>query len=272
MSVAPSFAPPFVSLTTDFGAAYTAICAGVVHTIAPGATVLVLSDEVRPYAVAEGAMLLVQALPYLPVGVHVGVVDPGVGTPRRPLAVETGRGDVLVGPDNGLLVPAAEELGGVVRAHALENPAYRLPRVSSTFHGRDIFSPAAAHLAGGADIAAFGPRVAPLPLDVAPPRAEDGVLTAAYLYTDRFGSVVVNAGPDDLAAALGPVAFGAALEVSWPGRAARVTFAETFGSVPVGEPLLLTDSSGRLGFAVNQGSAAERFGFRGEAVAVRLAD
>lgn len=102
---------------------------------------LVLSDEITPFDVREGAMLLRQALPYFPVGVHVGIVDPGVGTPRLPLAIETGRGDVLVGPDNGLLVPAAGRLGGVVRAHALENPAYRLPEVSASFHGRDVFSP-----------------------------------------------------------------------------------------------------------------------------------
>jgi S-adenosylmethionine hydrolase len=98
---------PFVSLTTDFGAAYTAVCAGVVYRIAPSANVLVLSDEVTPYAIVEGAMLLQQALPYLPVGVHVGVVDPGVGTPRLPVALVTGRGDVLIGPDNGLLLLAA---------------------------------------------------------------------------------------------------------------------------------------------------------------------
>ena len=134
---------PFVSLATDFGAAYTAICAGVVHTIAPDANVLVLSDEITPYGVREGAMLLRQALPYLPLGVHVGIVDPGVGTSRRPVAIATGRGDVLVGPDNGLLVPAAEALGGVVGAHVLENPEYRLPSVSASFHGRDVFSPAA---------------------------------------------------------------------------------------------------------------------------------
>ncbi|WP_262403681.1 S-adenosyl-l-methionine hydroxide adenosyltransferase family protein [Actinomadura sp. CNU-125] len=132
---------PFISLATDFGAAYTGICAGVMYGIVPDANVLVLSDEITPFDVREGAMLLRQALPYLPVGVHVGIVDPGVGTPRRPVAVRTGRGDVLVGPDNGLLVPAAETLGGIVAAHELENPAHRLPSVSASFHGRDVFSP-----------------------------------------------------------------------------------------------------------------------------------
>ncbi|GAA0576351.1 SAM hydrolase/SAM-dependent halogenase family protein [Actinomadura livida] len=266
---------PFVSLATDFGAAYTAICAGVVYTVAPAANVLVLSDEITPFGVREGAMLLRQALPYLPAGVHVGIVDPGVGTSRRPVAIETGRGDVLVGPDNGLLAPAADALGGAVRAHALENPAYRLPAVSASFHGRDIFSPAAGHLAAGVDLADFGPPVEPLPLDVPSPLAGDGELTAPVLYTDRFGSVILGAGPDDLTAAFGPLPRGTPLDVVWgapaPGSA-RATFEETFGSVAPGEPLVWIDSSGRLGLAVNQGSAAEVLGLAGaESVTLRRA-
>ncbi|TDD73586.1 SAM hydrolase/SAM-dependent halogenase family protein [Actinomadura rubrisoli] len=285
-------ARPFVSLATDFGAAYTAICAGVVSTIAPDANVLVLSDEIAPYAVAEGAMLLRQALPYLPIGVHVGIVDPGVGTSRRPVAVETGRGDVLVGPDNGLLVPAAGELGGAVRARCLEDPAYRLPSVSTTFHGRDVFSPAAAHLALGVDMARLGPAVAPadlLPLDVPAPVVRDGALTAAVLYADRFGSLILHADEDDLVGALGPLAYGTPLELSGvadsgtdggatvgsgtgSGANVGVTFEETFGSVDAGEPLMWIDSSGQLGLAVNQGSAAERFGLgSGSTVTVRTA-
>ncbi len=255
---------PFVSLATDFGAAYTAICAGVVHTIAPDANVLVLSDEITPYGVREGAMLLRQALPYLPLGVHVGIVDPGVGTSRRPVAIATGRGDVLVGPDNGLLVPAAEALGGVVGVHVLENPEYRLPSVSASFHGRDVFSPAAGHLAAGAAAPAdFGPPVEPLPLDVPPPVAGDGELTAPVMYIDRFGSLILGAEPGDLTAALGPLPHGTPLDVLWeapePGSA-RVTFEETFGAVAPGEPLVWVDSSGLLGLAVNQGSAAAAFG------------
>lgn len=257
---------PFVSLATDFGAAYTAICAGVVYSIAPSANVLVLSDEITPFDIREGAMLLRQALPYLPVGVHTGIVDPGVGTPRLPVAIETGRGDVLVGPDNGLLVPAAEKLGGVVRAHALENPAYRLPEVSASFHGRDIFSPAAAHLAAGVAVTDLGSPVEPLPLDVPPPSAGGGELTVPVLYTDRFGSLVLGAERADLTAAFGDLPPGTPLDVAWtvptPGTA-RVTFEETFGGVATGEPLLWIDSSGWLGLAVNQGSAAETFGLAG---------
>ncbi|GLW62551.1 hypothetical protein Arub01_07950 [Actinomadura rubrobrunea] len=261
---------PFVSLTTDFGASYTAICAGVIYSITPSANVLVLSDEVTPYAVVEGAMLLRQALPYLPVGVHVGIVDPGVGTSRRPVAVVTGRGDVLVGPDNGLLPPAAEVLGGAVHAYELVEPAYRLPEVSTSFHGRDVFSPAAAHLAAGLDPAALGPRVAPADLlpFAPPPAARSGDrLTASVMYVDRFGSLVLGARREDLPAA----EYGAPLEVAWTApdgapRSVRAPFAETFGAVPKGEPLLWVDSSGWLGFAVNQGSAADRYGLDAEAV------
>ncbi|MGP4027911.1 SAM hydrolase/SAM-dependent halogenase family protein [Actinomadura sp. 3N407] len=257
---------PFVSLATDFGAAYTAICAGVVYTIAPAANVLVLSDEITPFGVREGAMLLRQALPYLPAGVHLGIVDPGVGTQRRPVAVETGRGDVLVGPDNGLLVPAADRLGGVVRAHVLENPAYRLPGVSASFHGRDIFSPAAGHIAAGVEVSDLGSPAEPLPLDVPSPVVGDGELTVPVLYTDRFGSLILGAEPEDLAAAFGPLPYGTPLGVVWtaPGPgSARVTFEETFGGVSPGEPLVWVDSSGWLGLAVNQGSAAVAFGLAG---------
>ncbi|MEO3826337.1 SAM-dependent chlorinase/fluorinase [Actinomadura sp. B10D3] len=138
------------------------------------------------FDIREGAMLLRGALPYMPVGGHVGIVDPGVGTPRRPVAIKTRRGDV---------------------------PAYRLPEVSTSFHGRDVFSPAAAHVAAGVDAAELGAAADPLPLDVPAPVAGDGELTAPVLYTDRFGSLVLGAGRADLAAAFGTVEPGTPLDV-----------------------------------------------------------
>ncbi|WP_020722879.1 SAM hydrolase/SAM-dependent halogenase family protein [Actinomadura atramentaria] len=254
--------PPFASIATDFGAAYTAICAGVVHRIAPGARVLVLSDEITPFAIVEGALFLRQALPYLPEGVHLGIVDPGVGTDRRPIALRVARGDVLVGPDNGLLTPAADALGGVVAAHALTNPAFRFPAPSTTFHGRDVFAPAAAHVLNGVDLAELGPPVAPLRLEVPRPSvAPDGTVTATVLYVDRYGSLILGADAADL----GRPVHGTPIGLSWTSpdgipTAARVAYERTFGSVPPGDPLLWTDSSGALGLAVNQGSAAERYG------------
>jgi S-adenosylmethionine hydrolase len=260
----------FVSLTTDFGAAYTSICAGVIYRTAPGARVLVLSDEVPKYAILAGAMLLRQALPYFPVGIHVGIVDPGVGTPRRPVALVTRRGDVLVGPDNGLLRPAAERLGGLVFAYLLENPDYRLPEVSTTFHGRDIFAPAAGHLATGVPVSALGPALDPGSLrdcDIPAPTVGDGVLTVSVLYVDEFGSVILSGEERHLRGAFGPVGYGTELVLTWDDGLNRIplTYQETFGAVPVGEPLLFRDSSGWLGVAVNQGSAAERFGIRAAA-------
>src|SRR5215213_10469231 len=141
----------FISLLSDFGLRdpSAAIMRGVILRIAPDADVLDISHEVRKYRVRDGALLLWCALPYLPVGTHVGVVDPGVGTERRPIAIQVQRGDVLIGPDNGLLLMAADRLRGATAVFELTERAYRLPTVSTSFHGRDIFAPAAAHLATG---------------------------------------------------------------------------------------------------------------------------
>ncbi|MDX6744717.1 S-adenosyl-l-methionine hydroxide adenosyltransferase family protein [Actinocorallia sp. A-T 12471] len=245
----------FVSLTTDFGAAYTGVMAGVVARIAPEARVQVLSDEVTPYAVVEGATLLAQALPYLPVGVHVGVVDPGVGTDRLPVGVLTGRGDFLVGPDNGLLAHAAEALGGVVDARVLAEPRLRLKETSSTFHGRDVFAPAAAHLARGVPLTEFGPPASLLPLHTPKPYTSDGFLSATVLYADAFGSLVLGARPSDLVDAFGLLPYGTVLDF----EGHPTPWVKTYGDVPVGSPLLFQDSSGFLALGVNQGSAAREF-------------
>ncbi|MFI0420402.1 S-adenosyl-l-methionine hydroxide adenosyltransferase family protein [Spongiactinospora sp. 9N601] len=269
----------FVSLSTDFGAASTATCAGVVHSLAPGATVLVLSDEITKYQIVEGAMLLRRALPYLPVGVHVGIVDPGVGTPRRPIAVETARGDVLVGPDNGLLVPVCEPLGGIEAVYRLDNPDYRLPSVSSTFHGRDIFAPAAAHIALGVELPSLGAELPPdelVRLDIPAPRVSAGEMVVPVLYIDEFGSLILGGerGHLDEAFGLGDE-YGARLEVGWTDdsgetRTVTMPFQHTFGAVPRGHLLCYGDSSGWLGVAVNQGSAALDLGLGpGDVVTVR---
>src|SRR5581483_205293 len=145
--------------------------------------------------VLQGALVLANTLPYMPVGVHLAVVDPGVGTARRALALRDAEGRLHVGPDNGLLIPAAERFGGIVDAHEIANPRYALESVSRTFHGRDIFSPAAAHLALGVDVAELGPPIAPdalARLDL--PEPEIGVhrIRATVLFVDRFGNVALN--------------------------------------------------------------------------------
>lgn len=271
---------PLVTLTTDFGERdpSAAICRGVMLSVAPDARVLDVSHEVAKYAILDGALLLWSALPYLPVGIHVAVVDPGVGTERLPIGIRVARGDVLVGPDNGLLLPAAERLGGIRAVHALESPEYRLPVVSASFHGRDIFSPAAAHLALGVPLAAFGRALDPerlVRLDLPAPQIQPGALATAVLYVDTFGNVKLAGERADLEAALGGLAAGDALLLDVEAsngsrRALQLGWHATFGAVPAGHPLLYEDSYGRLCVAINQGNAGERLGLQaGDRVAIR---
>jgi S-adenosylmethionine hydrolase len=262
---------PFVSLLTDFGARdpSAGICRAVVLGIAPDALVVDITHDVRKFAIRDGALLLWCAVPYLPIGAHVAVVDPGVGTERRGIAIETSRGDYLVGPDNGLLVPAASRLGGIVRVHTLENPQYRLPVITSSFHGRDIFSPGAAHLAMGVPLEFVGPAVDPrtlVLLDWPEPQVYDGLLRSTILYLDTFGNVKLSALGGHMLNAFGGLREGEWLylrvEDDTYSRDLRVPWAGTFGRVPVGQVLVYEDSYGRLCLAVNQGSAAATLGLR----------
>ena len=263
---------PFLSFLTDFGPDGPApVCRGVMLTIAPDAQILDIGHNVRKYAIRDGAFLLWAAVPYLPVGVHVAVVDPGVGTERRPIAIRTARGDMLVGPDNGLLMPPADRLGGIVEARVLENRDLWLPVTSSTFHGRDIFSPVAAHLAMGVPFESVGPAIEPadlvqLHMPTATPR--DGGLDTAIAFIDSFGNARLAGWPTDLAAAIGPLEAGRTLVVEVAGPAGngasptevRATWQRTFGAVAVGEPLLYEDSSGTISLSDNQGDIAARLG------------
>jgi S-adenosylmethionine hydrolase len=258
-------------LLTDFGARDPsgAILHGVILSIAPDANILDISHEVRKFAIRDGALLLWCALPYLPVGSHVAVVDPGVGTERRPIALRVGRGDVLIGPDNGLLLPGADRLGGVVEARLLESDDYRLPQVSTSFHGRDIFAPAAAHLAAGAAFDALGPTldVATLvPSPIADPIVEPGCLRSSVVYIDTFGNVKLAGLRADLEEAIGPVRSGDGLELALAAHAGGrsrveiVRWRGTFGDAAQGETLLYEDSYGRICLAENQGDAASHLG------------
>lgn len=257
--------PPLVSLTSDFGLRdpSAAICRGVVAAIAPEAIVIDISHEVAKFQIRDGALLLWCALPYLPIGAHVAVVDPGVGTQRLAVAIETARGDVLVGPDNGLLIPAAERLGGIVSVHALENPEYRLPVVTSSFHGRDVFAPAAAHIALGVPVEAVGRGLDPeelVVLDWPEAQARKGELSTAAIYIDTFGNAKLAGEPADLQAALGPLSYGDRLVIHVSSNGQRsstpAAWSETFGRVGPGDLLIYEDSYGRLCLAQNQGSAA----------------
>ncbi|HEX5822954.1 MAG TPA: SAM-dependent chlorinase/fluorinase [Candidatus Limnocylindrales bacterium] len=258
---------PLISLLTDFGLRdpSAAILHGVVLSIVPDARIVDISHEVRKYAIRDGALLLWCALPYLPIGFHVAVVDPGVGTDRLPVAIATGRGDVLVGPDNGLLVAAANRLGGITAVHALEAPAYRLPVVSTSFHGRDIFAPAAAHLARGVGIASLGRSIDPAALVGSPirgPEVVEGELRSSVVYVDTFGNLKLAGLRADLEAALGPLTPGDPLELSVSGgtslRTIRTSWQATFGDVPPGQTLVYEDSYGRICLAASRADAAAR--------------
>src|SRR5918912_2339961 len=153
----------FITFLTDFGLQddFVGTCHGVIKRIAPEVDVIDITHGIAPQQVMQGALVLANTLPYMPAGVHLAVVDPGVGGTRRPLALRDREGRLYVGPDNGLLLPAADRFGGVAAAHELANPEYALPQVSRTFHGRDLFSPAAAHLALGVSLGELGPPIDP---------------------------------------------------------------------------------------------------------------
>lgn len=260
---------PVIGILTDFGLdGAVAACKGVILSICPEAQIVDIAHTMRKYAIGDGARLLAFALPYLPVGAHVGVVDPGVGTERRAIGIRTGRGDALIGPDNGLLLPAADLLGGAVEARELTNRDLWLPVATSTFHGRDIFSPVAAHLSAGVPFETIGDEMlvtALVRLPEVEPTVEPGRLTTTVTYVDSFGNIRIAGRSDALAAAFGDLADGDPLriEIERDGDGTIVEasrYATTFGRVPHGASLVYLDSQGQLSMADNQGNLAARLG------------
>ncbi len=267
--------PPFVSLLSDFGARdpSAGIMRAVVAAICPQAIVVDIAHGIDKFAIRDGALLLWSAVPYLPIGAHVAVVDPGVGTARKGIALQTSRGDHLVGPDNGLLMPAAARLGGITHAHLLEDPRYALPEVSSSFHGRDLFAPAGAHLAAGVPIDELGRAVDPrrlLELEWPSPDIRHGRLRAQAIYIDTFGNVKLSALADDIEAALPGLRFGERLLLRLGAgsnvREVLSSWVRTFGDVAEGSTLLTANSYGRVSLAVHQGSAAAELGVTRDSV------
>ena len=254
----------WISLCTDYGYAdgFVAACHGVITRIAPQVRVLDVTHAIGPGDVRHGSVVLADTLRWLPPAVHVAVVDPGVGTARRGIALVSGDA-VLVGPDNGLLVPAARALGAVAAAYELTSPSYRLPAVSATFHGRDIFAPAAAHLACGVPPEALGPELdlaslVTLPAPVC--QVHSDRLRAEVLAVDHFGNVALAAGADELQA-LG-LRTGATTTLQWPAGGQPVRLCTTFADAPPGDLVLLVDSAGHLALACRDSSAARRTGLR----------
>lgn len=251
----------FISFLSDFGLTddFVGTCHGVMKRIAPDVGIIDVTHGIAPQAVLPGALILRNTLRYLPSGVHLAVVDPGVGGVRRPLIIRDADGELFVGPDNGLLVPAAD-LGGIESAHELANPAYALEPVSRTFHGRDLFSPAAAHLALGVDPAELGPPLSPdalVRLDLPTPVVGSGVVDASVLYVDRFGNMQLNMTRDDLDRV--GVVPGMRFELELAGERYYATAARTYADARPGEIVLYEDSYRNIAIAINRGSAADMF-------------
>ena len=249
-----------ITFLSDYGYSddFVGVCHGVIASAAPDARVIDVTHRIARHDIRSGALVLARALPYMPPGIHLAVVDPGVGGPRRGVAIRCAdEGRVLVGPDNGLLSPAVERFGGAVAAIDLERSPHRLEHVSATFHGRDVFAPVAAALAGGSSFSAAGD-----PLDVADlttlalpaARHDDGIVRAHAITIDGYGNVTLDAEPEMLADA--GLAFGPDLAID--GRAAH--YGRTFDDVEAGELLLYEDAFGSVAIAVNRGSAAKLLG------------
>jgi S-adenosyl-L-methionine hydrolase (adenosine-forming) len=254
---------PFITFLTDFGLAddFVGTCHGVMKRIAPEAQIIDITHGIRPGHVLQASLMLANTLPYMPAGVHLAVVDPGVGSARRPLALRDAEGRFYVGPDNGLLLTAADRFGGVAAAHELANPAYALDSVSRTFHGRDLFSPAAAHIANGVDLGELGPPIDPdalVRLDVPLPELGTARIRAVVLGVDRFGNIALNLTRDHLDSA--GIVPGMRVELGARGNHYYAVAARTFADATPGELILYEDSYRNVAVAVTRGSAATLLG------------
>jgi S-adenosylmethionine hydrolase len=249
-----------VSLLTDYGHEdeFVGVCHAVIRGIGPDVPIVDVTHGIPRYGVRQGAIVLRNAVPYVPVGVHVAIVDPQVGTERRGIALRTGDNRMLVGPDNGLLSLAWEVCGGVVEAVDITRSPHRLEPVSATFHGRDIFAPVAAHLATGAELAEAGQHVEPDELQVLAlpqPEVDDGSVAAHVLLVDRFGNASLDVGHADLAGS--GLSLGKPVEIEVEGGERFIaTFAQTFADVRPGDVILYEDAYRMLAIAMNRGDAA----------------
>jgi S-adenosylmethionine hydrolase len=263
----PKHPRPTIVFMTDFGVVddSVAICKGVMYSIAPDLRIVDLTHQVAPYSILDGARFLYGATPYYPAGtVFVIVVDPGVGSARKAMVVKSKRGQYFVLPDNGLIT-LVQERDGIEAAREISNPGWMIgTALSSTFHGRDIFSPVGAHLARGEDWTQVGPELAPdklVRLTLTPAKLDDRGLSGEVIATDGpFGNLVTNISGD----AFLKIGYEHEQNVhlTIADRAFDIPFVRTFSDVPRGHPLVYIDSRGHLGLAVNQGSFASVYGIK----------
>ncbi len=249
----------FVSFLSDYGTRdeFVGVCKAIMFEVAPHVRVVDITHDVDPFDVRGGALTLVRSIQYLPSGIVLAIVDPGVGTDRRCIAVEVENG-VLVGPDNGLLAPSVAMLGGAQRVFALTNTEYQLPAPGGTFAGRDVMAPAAGHLAAGVPIEELGeevdinslvPGLLPLPNE-----GDDGRIDGEVLWVDRFGNAQLNIDPEMLDARR--VGIGDAVEVHVGSEIRRPRWVSTYAEAKPSELVLVTDSYGLLSLALDRRSAA----------------
>jgi S-adenosylmethionine hydrolase len=264
----------FITFLSDFGLKddFVGTCHGVMKRIAPEAQIIDITHGIPPQAVLQGALVLANTVGFMPVGVHLAIVDPGVGGPRRPIVLRDAEDRTYVGPDNGLLLPAASRTG-IAAAHELANPEYALETISRTFHGRDLFSPAAAHLARGVALDELGPPVDPeglVRLDLPELVITDGGIVATLLYVDSFGNIALNLTRDDVEG-LGIVA-GARVELELSGERYYAVMARTFADARPGDVILYEDSYKNMSLAISRGSAARMLhAAPGQAIQIMLA-
>jgi hypothetical protein len=250
---------PVVTLLTDYGLVdeFVGVCHGVIASIAPRARIIDISHGIAPQHVLHGALVLADSLAYMPIGIHLAVVDPDVGGNRRAVVLRGVDGRLYVGPDNGLLIPAVERFGGAAEAFEITDRTYMLDPVSPTFHGRDVFAPVAAHLANGVPAGEVGARVDPADLvrvELPAARVEEGHVQTTVLIVDRFGNVRLNVSPGQLEEA--GIRPGDRVDIEVDSRHFSGLYARTFTDVGRGALLLFEDASQSIAVAVNSGSAA----------------
>jgi len=262
----------FVSFLSDYGRTdeFVGVCHAVMLDLVPDLRIVDITHDIPPFDVRAGALTLVRAVQYLPDGVVLAIVDPGVGTDRRCIAAEV-EGGFLVGPDNGVLAPAVAMLGGPTRVVALENEAYQLPAPGPTFAGRDVMAPAAAYLAGGEPLQEFGPLVDPASLAPGlvplPREDDDGSIAGEVLWVDRYGNCQLNVAPEQLSERGVEPGGSVRVRVGNEERSARRV--HTFADAKPSELVLLVDAYGMCALALDQRSAADELKLRaGRAVTI----
>jgi S-adenosylmethionine hydrolase len=257
MNISTVMLTKIITLTTDFGLKdpYVAEMKGVILGICPNAVIVDITHEIAKFNMRMGAYVLSSAVPHFPEGsIHVAVVDPGVGTRRRPIVIQTKQG-FFFGPDNGLLVLAAEKQG-IGSIHELTNPRFMLPKVSSTFHGRDVFAPAAAHLLNGRKPTEFGPEIREaVKPEFAKVTQRNGALIGEVLHVDGFGNIITNINEKEVAQSH----MKGTISVKLPSYKLKLKFCKAYGETKPHEPLALIGSHGFLEISLNQGSAAAKF-------------